>query len=173
MLMCTSISLQAFHPLLRGLPHQIVLQRNFHVTRGSKDPHMKDLLYAQICAPGPYSSDVPHSATLCYFDVHIVTKSYGTLNVPVECLSEPQREQKGGGWVLWVQQQSGPLNPCSLDTGPSQNSGGPPSFSYFANLSTANLLLTSSSPPLLLSASMAALPAPSQQSHCLSVGDIT
>lgn len=59
-------------------PHQTVLQRNFHVSQGSKGLHMKDLLYAQICAPGPYSSDVPHSGTLYYFDAHIVTESYGS-----------------------------------------------------------------------------------------------
>ncbi|GLD74099.1 FH2 domain-containing protein 1-like protein [Lates japonicus] len=73
---------------------------------------MKDPLCAQICEPGPYSSDVPHSGTLLYFDAHIVTESYGTLNVLAECLSEPGKEEKGGGWDLWVQQQSGLVNPC-------------------------------------------------------------
>lgn len=74
------------------------------------------------------------------------------------CTGAKVGEQRGGGWVLWVQQQSWQVNPCSPNTRASQNSGGPPSFSYFANLSTANLLLTSSllsSPPL--PASMAAL----------------
>lgn len=59
-------------------PHQIALQRNFHVSQGSKGLRMKDPLSAQICAPGPYSSDVPHSGTLLYFDAHIVTESYGS-----------------------------------------------------------------------------------------------
>ena len=88
------------------------------------------------------------------------------------CTRAKVGEQRGGGWVLWVQQQSRQVNPCSPNTRASQNSGGPPSFSYFANLSTANLLLTSS----LLSSSPCQHGCPqalSQQSHCLSVGDIT
>ncbi|CAB1458826.1 unnamed protein product [Pleuronectes platessa] len=39
---------------------------------------MKEPLCAQICAPGPYSSDIQHSGTHLYFDVHIVTESYGS-----------------------------------------------------------------------------------------------
>lgn len=35
---------------------------------------MKDPFCIQHCGPGPYSSDVSHSATLLYFDV---TESYG------------------------------------------------------------------------------------------------
>lgn len=37
--------------------HQTALQRNFHFSQGSKGLHVKDPVCAQICAPGPYSSD--------------------------------------------------------------------------------------------------------------------
>lgn len=68
---------QHVKPALEFRPHHAALQRNVHVSQGSKGLHVKDLLCAQICAPGPCSSDVPHSGTLLYFGAHIVIESYG------------------------------------------------------------------------------------------------
>lgn len=83
----------------------------------------------------------------------------------VECLSEPRWEAGGicgsGGRAGWL-----------IPTAPTQGSANPLPFSYFANLSAANLLLTSCrlSSPLCQHGCPEGL---SQQSHNLSVGDIT
>ena len=69
---------QHVKPALEFRPHHRALQRNFHVSQGSKGLHMKDPLCAKICTPQPCSSDVPHSGTLLCCDSHIVTESYGS-----------------------------------------------------------------------------------------------